>query len=135
MYLKADFSDFQKWLSFEEKKVESGCERAVAKGGQYIAEELRVATPVDTGRLRNSWRVDRVSKEGFVYSVEIYNRTPYVLFVEEGHRQQVGRYVPKIGKRLVRPFVKGRWFIKRTMNRLPDDKLISNIANIVASEM
>lgn len=36
----------------------------------------------------------------------------YAVFVEKGHRQQPGRFVPAIGKRLKKSFVAGRPFLK-----------------------
>ena len=40
----------------------------------------------------------------------------YAPHVEYGHRQEVGRYVPAIGKRLVKPFVPGKYFLKRNVD-------------------
>ena len=36
----------------------------------------------------------------------------YAPYVENGHRQEVGRYVPAIGKRLVNGFVEGRHMLR-----------------------
>jgi len=36
--------------------------------------------------------------------------------VEYGHRQKVGRYVPAIGKKLVAPFVRGRFMLRKALN-------------------
>jgi hypothetical protein len=50
----------------------------------------------------------RVSKGGGAYSVEVVNPVHYASYVEYGHRQNPGRYVPAIGVRLVNGWVPGR---------------------------
>jgi hypothetical protein len=45
------------------------------------------------------------------YVAVITNPVPYASFVESGHRQQKGRYVPAIGKRLKETWVEGRWWL------------------------
>jgi len=68
-------------------------------------------TPVDTGRLRGSYQVKFGTLRG-----ELQPTANYAYFVHEGHRQQVGRYVPAIGKRLVKSFVKGNPFLKNAVS-------------------
>lgn len=69
-------------------------------------------TPVDTGNLREKWELLDVYKEGNTYVITLYNPTEYASFVEYGHSQQPGRYVPAIGKRLVRDWVPGVFMAK-----------------------
>jgi len=40
----------------------------------------------------------------------------YAVPLHEGHRQQVGRYVKAIGKRLVSPYVQGNPFLRRAVD-------------------
>lgn len=69
-------------------------------------------TPVDTGNLREKWELLDVYKQGNDYIITLYNPTEHASFVEYGHSQQPGRYVPAIGKRLVRDFVPGKFMVK-----------------------
>lgn len=69
-------------------------------------------TPVDTGNLREKWELSEVYKEGNYYIIVLSNPVEYASFVEYGHSQQPGRYVPAIGKRLVRDFVPGKFMAK-----------------------
>jgi len=63
--------------------------------------------------LRNNWKIQSsVSKSGTVYEIEIFNPMQYASYVEYGHRQQVGRFVPQIGKRLKSGWVEGQFMLK-----------------------
>lgn len=59
-----------------------------------------------------------VKKQGSDYVIVVENiaeneqRKPYASYVEHGHPQEIGRYVPAIGKRLVRGWVEGQHFLK-----------------------
>lgn len=75
-----------------------------------IAEDLRVTTPRDTGELIGSIRQSVKGGEG-----EVGYTGEYAPHVEYGHRQNVGQYVPKLGKRLKAPFVEGQHFFSAEM--------------------
>lgn len=77
-------------------------------------------SPVDTGRLRGSHEMKFGSLRG-----EVYPSVNYAIFVHQGHRQEVGRFVPAIGKRLVSPFVKGNPFLKRAVGQV-ENKINKN---------
>lgn len=66
-------------------------------------------TPVDSSELRLSASVD-LSKDLMGYTK---NYAPHVEF---GHRQQVGRYVHAIRRRLVKPYVPGQYFLRTNFN-------------------
>lgn len=75
--------------------------------------------PVDTGNLRNSITHAYSEENGKVeldVGCLLYPTTGvptfYAPWVELGHHQQVGRYVPAIGKRLVRGWVPGKPFLR-----------------------
>jgi hypothetical protein len=63
------------------------------------------------GNLRRSWRVGNVARRGNVYEIEVFNAVEYVSYVEYGHRQRPGRYVPALGKQLKAGWVKGRFML------------------------
>jgi Bacteriophage protein of unknown function (DUF646). len=72
---------------------------------------VKQLTPVESGDLRRNWAVGEKTDN----EVIIVNPTSYAEYVENGHRQDVGRYVPKLGKKLVKPWVKGKFFTKKTI--------------------
>lgn len=78
------------------------------KGADYAAGNA----PVDTGRLKNSITSEVSKDEKAVY---IGTNVEYAASVEFGHHQEVGRYVPAIGARLVNEFVPAQPYIKPAM--------------------
>lgn len=64
------------------------------------------------GTLRKNWRVGEIKRVGDTYYVEVVNPTEYASYVEFGHRQEPGRYVPAIGKKLKKGWVKGEFMLK-----------------------
>jgi len=87
---------------------------------------VKRATPKDTGTLRRGWTSGKdiseqaaassipVKRFGRSYSITVENNVEYASYVEYGHRQQVGRYVPELGKRLVKPYIDPQYFVKRS---------------------
>lgn len=75
-------------------------------------------TPSDTGNLRRNWVVSDVRKNGENYEIEVSNSTEYASYVEFGHRQTPGRFVPAIGKRLKKSWVKGKFMLTISENEL-----------------
>lgn len=68
------------------------------------------------GTLRRGWSTllkgkIRVQRIGNTYQVELVNNTEYASYVEYGHRQTPGRFVPTIGKRLKKSFVAGKRYM------------------------
>lgn len=64
----------------------------------------------------NSMNVERGKRGG--YSVTVTNPVYYASYVEYGHRQTPGRYVPALGKRLVKNWVEGQHFLKLSEEEL-----------------
>ena len=67
--------------------------------------------PVDTGRLRDSI-THAYNDDGEQVTLLVGTNVEYAPYVELGHHQQPGRYVPKIGKRLVRDWVPGKPYLR-----------------------
>lgn len=136
--LKA-FSDRIQALSTTQKEqfFDQACK---GMAGRYLALVIP-ATPVgkstrgadgtnhEGGTLRRGWTggvdggasyADRLSASatGGGYSITITNSVEYASYVENGHRQTPGRYVPAIGKRLVKSWVPGQFFVKNTEEAL-----------------
>ena len=70
------------------------------------------------GTLRKNWTVSDVRKNGGNYEIEVSNSTEYASYVEFGHRQTPGRFVPAIGKRLKKSWVKGKFMLTISENEL-----------------
>ena len=64
--------------------------------------------PLDARVYANSLKVQHY---GGTYVIEITNPVHYASYVEFGHRQEVGRYVPALGKRLKKGWVKGKFML------------------------
>lgn len=62
------------------------------------------------GILRRGWTA-KINHFGGVYVIEIINPVDYASYVEYGHRQTPGRYVPALGKQLKHRWVKGRFML------------------------
>lgn len=91
--------------------------------GEVAIGEVKSRTPVDSGGLRNAWDKTPAQLKGNGIQVTITNNKEYAPFVEYGHRQEVGRYVPAIGKRLKAPFVKGQFMLKNSLPSIQRDML------------
>lgn len=52
-----------------------------------------------------------IKKVGDTYEIEVVNPVHYASYVEYGHRQEPGRFVPAIGKRLKNSWVPGKFML------------------------
>lgn len=59
-----------------------------------------------------------IRNTGNAYEVEIINPVEYASYVEYGHRQTPGRYVPAIGKKLKSGWVEGRFMMTVSVQEL-----------------
>ena len=113
-------------VTVNKKDLEALLERLESGGGEEIIEDAmkvlaeygigvcKKNTPTDTSQLKNSWSIAEASAQRIV----IRNSAEYAEYVEYGHRQQPGRYVPKIGKRLKHSWVRGVFYAKRSEEQL-----------------
>lgn len=107
-----DADDFTaKLTDLQELRVDTAIKRTVNE----VAEDLRNITPRRTGKLVDSIRQSVGKSEG-----EVGFTSEYAPHVEYGHRQNVGQYVTKLGKRLKAPclkapYVEGQHFFSREM--------------------
>ena len=112
-----------------EKELPSAIDKFAGMAAEELLGEVKANTPVDSGRLRESWERAPVV-DG---KTEVGNPTEYVASVEYGHRQQVGRYVPALGKRLKKPFVPGSKMLQRSISAFNDD--FEEIAEAIMEEL
>ncbi len=81
------------WISATHEEAERG------KGEPQAPEILEYANGL------------KISRSGSVLKIEIVNPVEYASYVEYGHRQEPGRYVPALGKRLKQGWVKGHFMM------------------------
>lgn len=77
------------------------------------------------GTLRRGWSIwlkdaIRVQKVGSTYQIELVNNTKYASYVEYGHYQTPGRYVPAIGKQLKKSWVEGKFCMTLSAREVED---------------
>lgn len=124
-----DDAEFEAWANRIRQRVDSGeVKQEISKSTRKIAiqalKQFKANTPVDTGGLRRAWTAEGPSYDGSGWTVKLINNKEYASFVENGHRQTPGRYVPAIGKRLKASWVPGQHFVKLSLaeinRQLPD---------------
>ncbi len=93
--------------------------------GRYPAETGKTG-----GNLRRGWtgqqdidvaayvQTIQVNRVGNYYEIEIINPVEYAIYVENGHRQTPGRFVPALGKRLKVSWVQGKFMLKISVDEL-----------------
>ena len=83
-----------------------------AGDGKFLQESGKLG-----GELRRAWLTENtleVRGNGGVYTITIQNSMFYASYVEYGHRQQPGRYVPAINKKLKEPFTPGKFMLTKS---------------------
>lgn len=71
-------------------------------------DDLRVNIHKVSGELADKTNLIDAKKKGNTFTVGVSNNLEYAEHYEYGHRQEAGRFVPAIGKRLKKSFVKGQ---------------------------
>lgn len=79
------------------------------------------------GSLRDAWMILPVEKHGDVYEITVVNNLDYASYVEYGHRQTPGRYVPALGKTLTASWVPGKLML--TISEQEVKTLVPSILN------
>lgn len=120
--------DFEKRFNVE--KWSDCCGKLTERLARGLGERSAEATPVVTGTLRSGWEIIPVQKAGKRYESGAKNETDYASYVEYGHWQEAGRFVPAIGRRLTAERVRGRYM----MTRAAQD-FLGEIPKIVEEEM
>lgn len=116
--------------------IDDFCIQVTQEISQDFVKAVIAKTPGgQTGALKNNW-VSNIIKEGNIYKIEVINPLKYAEFVEFGHRQQPGRYVKAIGKRLKKSWVQGKFMLTLTERDLQRnlDKIIREKVNAFIME-
>ena len=110
--------EFQKIIEEMETEKEQLMIDTIKELAARLLRKVIKRTPSDTGNLRRNWTVSDVRKNGENYEIEVSNSAEYASYVEFGHRQTPGRFVPAIGKRLKKSWVKGKFMLTISENEL-----------------
>lgn len=90
-------------------KGESGKSKSLLSKKGAILE--RYWSGYQGGILRRSWTVGEINRNGENYEIEISNPVQYASYVEYGHRQTPGQYIPALGKRAKKAWVPGKFMM------------------------
>lgn len=126
-----EFKEFQKKLQkLEKTDFDAFCEATAKELAARLLAKVTKRTPTGKtaleegkmgGTLKRGWTVGTVEKQGDVYQIEIINPVNYASYVEFGHRQEPGRFVPSIGKRLKSGWAKGKFMLTISEDELERD--------------
>ena len=146
MKIEWDFSELIKFgdnLS-NHTHFEREMQFAVKQLARELLERIKKHTPIgDTWMLLNGWNEnDFVAiKTNNGFEVLLVNRTEYATWVNDGHKQRPGRFIPgyfaqgrfyydpsaKSGMVLSKPFVKGKLFVENGILETENTNLIKSI--------
>lgn len=117
---KMDYREFEKLTkNFEGlvKDYDRFLSAFLTREGMKCLADTKRRTPVDTSRLRNSWKLSGPYKSGAGKYVVIHNNVQYASWVEDGHRivNQFGTYGWQPGVHM------GRIALTRAALNLPDN--------------
>lgn len=124
----------------------SACESAVKEIAERLHKMLISNTPVDFGTLQAFWQTEEnysymVERKSNGFEVTLVNRAKYALWVNDGHKQRPGRFIPGYwegsrfrydpnadgGMVLKKSWVKGRFFVEISIVQLIGTKQIEQI--------
>ena len=106
--------------------TEGAIKRALEIIGGKAETYAKANCPVDTGRLRGSITHQAEDARTMLVGTNV----EYAPYVELGHHQEVGRYVPAIGKRLVNDWVPPKAFLRPGV-----ENHISEFEDVISSEL
>lgn len=127
--------------AFAVERGESGAVLKKTRGKNKGKVKLRRLT--NGGTLRRGWTADteqeaaagkgngqeagafaqglRVERVGNAYQITVRNPVSYASYVEYGHRQTPGRFVPQIGKRLRKAWTPGQFMLTLSIAELKNE--------------
>lgn len=81
-----ELKEFQKEIKALMEEGDKFLHQAITNIAQRAIARIKKRTPVDTGTLRNAWRISSIQKLADQYIAIIVNETEYAEYVEYGHR-------------------------------------------------
>lgn len=86
--MSLDYSEFQNFrdnLAKLTREFDSWMHKFLLNEGMRFIAEVKPRTPVDTGDLRNHWKLDGITRSGDTLQVWFVNTMEYATHVEYGH--------------------------------------------------
>lgn len=86
--MSLDYSEFNRFRNNVAKltrEFDSWIQQFLLNEGMRFIAEVKPRTPVDTGDLRNHWKLDGITRSGDTLQVWFVNSMDYASFVEYGH--------------------------------------------------
>lgn len=80
-----EFKKFRNNFAKLTREFDSWMHRFLLSEGMRFLAEVKPRTPVDTGDLRNHWKLDGITRSGDTLQVWFVNPMYYATFVEYGH--------------------------------------------------
>lgn len=90
----SQFKDLADSIKLMEKDSRRFIEAFLLEMALRVMAKAKKRTPVDTGDLRNKWYLSGIAWRGNDVMINLVNSALYASFVEYGHWQEVGRFVP-----------------------------------------
>ena len=128
------FEDMIKEAELASRKTEAIIYDEFNNTGIECVAEIKVNEPVVTGNLRRSITSSDVELNGNEYRMTVGSSLSYARYVEEGHKQDGGRYVAAIKQKLKKEFIPGNQVIKDSVD-LHQSKLNKRIQERVEKEV
>lgn len=138
MKLNINISEFKRFTEKNVKQLKENYDKAIDDslnelGGRLLNKVIRktpvgksikdkinnkIQTVYTGGNLRRSWYLSKLIKTDDKRFITLYNIARYAIYVEYGHRQTPGRFVPAIGKKLKASWVKGRFMMTNSVTEI-----------------
>ena len=138
MKLNINISEFKRFSEKTAKNLKENYDKAIDDslnelGGRLLNKVIRktpvgksikdkinnkIQTVYTGGNLRRSWYLSKLIKTDDKRFITLYNVARYAIYVEYGHRQTPGRFVPVIGKKLKASWVKGRFMMTNSVTEI-----------------
>ena len=138
MKLNINISEFKRFSEKTAKNLKKNYDKAIDDslnelGGRLLNKVIRktpvgksikdkinnkIQTVYTGGNLRRSWYLSKLIKTDDKRFITLYNVVRYAIYVEYGHRQIPGRFVPAIGKKLKASWVKGRFMMTNSVTEI-----------------
>lgn len=129
-----NFEEYIQYCQEQAQKIDKIIIEELESKATECVGEIQSRTPVKSGNLRRNMTHEEVAHIEDSFSVKIGSPLEYAQAVEEGHRQEVGKYIPALKKRLKKPFVEGKHMIRDSIT-IYQDKLEKAISSRIESEV
>lgn len=110
--------------------IKEPIDQGIKTATKWTLRTLKASTPVDESRLRPSMTHKITRSEG-----RVGTNVSYAPFVEYGHRQTPGRFVPAIGARLITDWVRPSHVKEDGSQRFRDEGMFSYTMKLLAVQI